>query len=689
MPPSAGLLLALFTAAAAAAPLAFWVSPNGNDNSAGTSAAAPLATLRAAQLALRAAMAAGGALTADAVVTVLPGAYFEREALVFTAADSGSGGFQARWECAGAVLYVGVPIPAGAWAPWAGNPSIFVANISSLAPPAPLPPPPPPGCGLVEPGISYDGHDLTTVLVPTNNVSACCEACAAQPGCTAWSLCVDIVCGDDAHPINCYLKSSAAGRRYFGPLRTSGTLPPVPPPAPAPWRFFALSEGARGATIARVPNRGSGYLDSIGVGNSDSALSWPAGSPAFPNATFDVSNSHVFCNLGADWFTETRPVSSLDLPSRTIRFEPRANGVAGCNGKAYLQGPKEFIDEPGEWALEPAAGLLYYWPYDAGSVGAGAAAPIVAATGATAIEFKGAVGGPLAQDITIAGLELRGSGFTPDGAYRIFGPGRQNDFPAPTDSGMVRAEDAARISLLGLRLLNAGLSAVWLSRATANVTVAGCWIEAPGFCGVTASGVYPGDPPFASAAAADVNHGHVIDSNLIYNVGVRVGHGAGVWLFQSGANLVTRNYIKEAPRNGVGMYGIRFGAGGGGGAGVLPAAAYGRTLDFFSALELLTTRGNEVSFNQVENVVRDSCDAGAIETWGIGAHNVVHTNSLSDCDSGCVDGSWMNFLYQDDASHWMVRAAAAATRRPNPLLIFSFTPPSPPPTPEPLVQHRL
>ena len=53
---------------------------------------------------------------------------------------------------------------------------------------------------------------------------------------------------------------------------------------------------------------------------------------------------------------------------------------------------------------------------------------------------------------------------------------------------------------------------------------------------------------------------------------------------------------------------------------------------------------------QVENVVRDSCDAGAFETWGVGAGNTFHTNSVSDCDSGGVDGSWMNFLFQDDAS---------------------------------------
>jgi hypothetical protein len=552
------------------------------------------------------------------------------------------------------VLYVGAVVAPSLWTPYRGG--VFVANVSTLLPPPPPPPAPPsaPGCGLVEPGFSYDGNDITQVLVPPNNVSACCEACAAVPACVAWSLCVNITCGTPQKPVNCYLKKSSAGRRPFGPQRTSGTLvPPTPPAPPASGAFYSLIEGARTATIARVPNKGSGYLASIGARNDDNSISWPANSSYFPAAPFDVSNAHVFCNLGADWFTETRPVTSLNFEGRTVFFEGARNGVAGCNDKVYLQGPRELIDEPGEWAHNPASGLLYYWPLDPASVQPGAPAPIVAAPSATAIEFYGAPGGPPVADISIEGLEVRGSGFTPDGAYRIFPPGRPNDFPAPTDSGMVRVEGAARIALLRCKLLFAGLSAVWVSREARNVTVAGCWIEGPGFCGVTLAGPYPGDGPYASAAAAFVNRGHAVVSNLIYNVGTRVGHGAGVWIWQSGENLVSNNYIKEAPRNGVGLYGVRFGAGAGGDAGVLPAVAYNVTLDFFSSLDLLTSRNNEISYNILENVVRDSCDAGAFESWGVGVGNVVHTNAVSDADSGGVDGSWMNFLFQDDASHWL------------------------------------
>jgi hypothetical protein len=648
---------AVAVAAASAPPPAFWVSPAGSDGNDG-SAGAPFATLARAQSAMRAAIAGG--MTGNGTVTVLPGTYITPTPLVFGPADSGQGGFVVSWRAAGAVLYVGVQV--GGWAPAPGSSlPIWVANVTGqYVPPAPTPPPP--GCGPLDPGYDYNGNDIVSVLVPPNNFSACCAACAAQAGCHAWSMCVDITCGNPGNPINCYLKSSASGRAPFGPHRTSGTLPGGPSPAAAPWRFFSLMEGASPGVIARLPNRGSGYLDSLGISNDDSSLTWPAGSPYLPPAPFaTVANAHVFCNLGADWFTETRPVTGLDWSANRLTFAPAANGVAGCNNKAYLQGPRELIDEPGEWALDPAAGLLFYWPLNASSLTSPTttATPVVAATSPFAISFDGAAGnasvppGGWVHDIEIVGLEVRGSDFTPDGSYLVFPPGRPNDTPPPTNTGMVRVSNAARIALRGCKLIAPALSGVWLDGWAQNVTVDGAWIEGAGFCGVGTNGPYPSDGPYTSAADAYSSKFLTVTNSLIWNVGTRVGHGAGVWLFQTGDSTIANNYIKEAPRNGVGMYGVRFGAGGGLGSGVLPPSAYGVTLDFFSSLDILTTRNNVVAYNRVENVVRDSCDAGAFETWGVGAGNVFHTNAVSDCDSGGVDGSWMNFLFQDDASHWL------------------------------------
>jgi len=58
-----------------------------------------------------------------------------------------------------------------------------------------------------------------------------------------------------------------------------------------------------------------------------------------------------------------------------------------------------------------------------------------------------------------------------------------------------------------------------------------------------------------TAAETYVNHHHVIDSNVLHNVGRLNAGAAGVWLHASGENHVTRNLINRSPRNGVGTFG--------------------------------------------------------------------------------------------------------------------------------------
>ena len=53
------------------------------------------------------------------------------------------------------------------------------------------------------------------------------------------------------------------------------------------------------------------------------------------------------------------------------------------------------------------------------------------------------------------------------------------------------------------------------------------------------------------------------------------------------------------------------------------------------------------------NVVRDTSDAGALEYWGVGAFNTAHHNCFSDMDPGLLEGGWLNFLFQDDAAHYL------------------------------------
>ena len=65
------------------------------------------------------------------------------------------------------------------------------------------------------------------------------------------------------------------------------------------------------------------------------------------------------------------------------------------------------------------------------------------------------------------------------------------------------------------------------------------------------------------------------------------------------------------------------------------------------------TRYIEIKYNKVSNAVRDTSDAGALEYWGVGAFNSAHHNCFTDMDPGILAGGWLNFLFQDDAAHYL------------------------------------
>ena len=65
--------------------------------------------------------------------------------------------------------------------------------------------------------------------------------------------------------------------------------------------------------------------------------------------------------------------------------------------------------------------------------------------------------------------------------------------------------------------------------------------------------------------------------------------------FSLSLSLLRPVSAEESPRNAIGVFGVRFGAGAGN--GVLPSALYGKTLDFYSALDVLHTRNIYIAFN--------------------------------------------------------------------------------------------
>ena len=225
------------------------------------------------------------------------------------------------------------------------------------------------------------------------------------------------------------------------------------------------------------------------------------------------------------------------------------------------------------------------------------------------------------------------------------------------------------------RISAAGNAGIWLNLASTHVTIRGNWIEDTAFCGVFAHGFFIGDRDsyyYGNATrSADtyVNHHHIIDSNVIHNVGRLNAGAAGVWLHASGENHVTRNYINRSPRNGVGAFGIHFDNF----VEEYPDGVYEfhgeDSMTFETQFEICHTKNNTIAFNEMSNIVRDSCDPGGIESYGIGkghnvSYNAIHdvtqppvlfACSPADVESGACKirgGQTISLLFADAQTHY-------------------------------------
>ena len=139
--------------------------------------------------------------------------------------------------------------------------------------------------------------------------------------------------------------------------------------------------------------------------------------------------------------------------------------------------------------------------------------------------------------------------------------------------------------------------------------------------------------PNTTAMDTYVNKNNTVDSNLIRNVGTMNFGGAGVWVFQSGENSIVRNAINRGPRNAVGLFGPDYIclsvanytrhrtpeataanlALGGSDVGLYDIPVWG----FDAMFPVCHARNNTIAYNDMSNLVRDSCDPGLLESYGI------------------------------------------------------------------------
>ena len=339
----------------------------------------------------------------------------------------------------------------------------------------------------------------------------------------------------------------------------------------------------------------------------------------------DPSHLQVVYGSATSWFGDILKIESIE--GDQIKTYVKKCDWSG--GLQYLQGAREFISECGEWAIE--GNKVYYKPENPMSVND---SEIIAGTVDNIFTVKGADDAHV-KNIEISGFNLEMNAF----GANLAAHARPQNVTAEFDTNLgalVYLTNAENVTVKECRMSNAGYVGVVMQGYAQNNTVYGNYITKTGYAGIFMIGENPGSSNYCSKY-------NTISNNKIHDVGNFVGHGAGIYLMNSGDNTVTHNEIFNVPRYGISMKGIRYGVFADNGLGDVP---------FEDHWKYNQTTKNYFGFNKIYNTGIRSGDGGGIEGWGMGRDNHIDNNIIYNAYRGVPTTGWRGHsIFLDDACH--------------------------------------
>ncbi|MBZ0294321.1 MAG: right-handed parallel beta-helix repeat-containing protein [Anaerolineae bacterium] len=396
------------------------------------------------------------------------------------------------------------------------------------------------------------------------------------------------------------------------------------------WVFFTMTENGVRSFKARHPNQG--YNEARVVNDHISRRQFGYSEGDVPTLT-DISALQAFIWPGGpdghwNWFSDIIPVLQLDAERQVITLKSETRYDLGEGSRYYLQGALELLDEPGEFYLDSAAGMLYYWPRQTPIEAQVITAPLMSHI----VQFSGSSPESPVHDITLNGLEIVGSDFV-DTFVSARG-GQTGDNTYTGEDGMVYLENAQNIAIRNSHLHSAGLHAVYINGWAQDNAVENNWIHDIGFSGVLLNGPWMGHEI--------INRGNQIVNNHIHDTGQLVGHGTGIQIVQSAENRIAYNLIHDTSRYAISLKSPRPGS-------LLGQRADGVSINESNVLDYNLTRDNVIEFNDVSRANLDSQDTGVVEAWGVAnPGNSIRNNLIHDSN---IPFSFGFGVYMDDASN--------------------------------------
>ncbi len=384
--------------------------------------------------------------------------------------------------------------------------------------------------------------------------------------------------------------------------------------------FRQLHVDGRRATLARSALNGFvGYrLDEPELAR---VLEVPAGSVA---RLGDLAGMEIV--LYRNWAPAILPVAASERIGEVVRI--RLPPIAERNlfawfhlerqkyhfrGNAfYFQNAFALLDEPGEWFLDAANGLLFYKPRPGEDL---RTAEVVAPALETLLRIRGSSETATVSRITIRGIEFAHTGWTEPSLHghingqavtskRLLVPDRVDgkvDFAGWSHGELMPAaihvENARGIVLAENIVRDAGANGISLFRNTEDCTVEGNLLTGLSGTGIVADNV-------VEAGRTHSVRDRIVD-NIVEHAGLDYQGAVGIFVGYARDAVIERNTLRHLPYSGI-------------------------SVGWGWSDSLQNQGGNSIRANHVHDVMEELCDGGGIYHLSRSEGTVIAGNLVHD-----------------------------------------------------------
>jgi len=337
----------------------------------------------------------------------------------------------------------------------------------------------------------------------------------------------------------------------------------------------------------------------------------------------NLEDIELFGSPTKKWMVNFLPIASLN--PQTLEGRLAIPATYQMSGSFVVENCIDHLDQPGEWVLNSKEGRLYYWP-KSGTPGKQIVAPKLDEL----IRMEG-VNDPSAagtKDQPVEGIIFQGLQFSYADRQKWLpeDKGLQHDWDMwDKANGLIRFRGARNCAIKDCVFSDSGSDGVRLDLFCQNITVEDSSFKNLGGTGVLLAGYGPGKK--------DVNKNNTIRNNEVTKVGSLFLHSPGIFIWQSGHNLIAHNHVHDLAYSGMVVSGVRR-------RSFSPIfKIMGKPNPFTKWICDKDTREHSRTVRWEEITLGDIEDWGSYEPYMHARENVIEFNEVHDCLKVLHDGN--------------------------------------------------